>query len=329
MKRIMFLFRKDVKSAFRDNLITYIMIAPIILSFILIMVMPVMDGTGLTFAIDNTVSEDFAVELQQYGKVERFSSINDLEKRVLLPDDVPGITFDSSYRILLEGNESEELIQLVGMVVDRVAHGESLINIKIDSMMIQESSIREYSAIIMILTSILLAGVIMGFNIIDEKETRAIHAISVSPVKMMDYVIGRGLIGIIFSLILGLLTSIIIMGFNLDWLMLIVVILVSSLLGILVGFFLGFLANNQVSGIAIMKVTMVPIVFTIIASFFTPDKWQWLYYPLPNYWTFQLVSDVIFRSYDSFKINLIMTFALNFGLLLIFFPLMKRKFRLR
>jgi ABC-2 type transport system permease protein len=58
---------------------------------------------------------------------------------------------------------------------------------------------------------------VMAFNIIEDKETRALKALGVSPLSLLEMSLARGLFALLLSLAIVLVTTLILVGPRVDY----------------------------------------------------------------------------------------------------------------
>jgi ABC-2 type transport system permease protein len=84
------------------------------------------------------------------------------------------------------------------------------------------------------------------------------------------------------------------MGFEgINMLMLLIITLVSSLIGIVFGFAIGFISSNQFNGITNMKIGLLILMIPTILAFFLPKGAQIFLYWAPTYWSAMALKDLV------------------------------------
>ncbi|AKL95762.1 ABC-2 type transporter [Clostridium aceticum] len=141
-------------------------------------------------------------------------------------------------------------------------------------------------SMVIVMLAIFFGGTVSGFNIVAEKDTKTIRSMSVSPLKMSGFVAARGVVAILISIIIGLLSSLILAGVTVNYYKILLMLLASSSMTVIIALLIGRIANNQISSIATIKVIMPVFIALPLVSLFIPKSWQLLLYPLPNYWAF-------------------------------------------
>jgi len=108
IKKIFTIFKRDFLSARRDAMATYIMVIPLILAVGITLFAPGLNDTTVNLAMLKSDDIEHIEYMEQFSKVELFSSMDELERRVEKRDDIAAIApSGNSYEIILQGNESE------------------------------------------------------------------------------------------------------------------------------------------------------------------------------------------------------------------------------
>jgi len=320
MKAILNLLRQDLATALRDNIVLYMIVSPLLLALLVRLFLPSVEATGLTIALSGQVGDDLTAALEDYAVVEIFDTDEEVVARVEQNDAVPGVILEEGEVVLLfEGNEPEAIIEAGKAVLTAVTAPERLIEYEARSIGESSSLFREILILSLIMLALLLGGVASGFNIIDEKDTRAVSALAVTPLGLYRYIIARTLGAVIVASLITTGTALILSGTAINYLLLTIAIAASTLIIAALTLTVGGFANNQVSAIAVIKVLMPIYLALPIVSLFVPERWQLIFYPLPNYWQFQMLRSIFFgpQITGSFWMALLLTLLLSWALLLI------------
>jgi len=286
------LFRQDLTNAMRDNLVIYMFIAPMLLALGARFLFPSLEETKLTYVVESAVGQALIDDLERLGDVELFDSREEVIARVERSDDVPGIVVDGGgYTVLLEGNEpaGEELAT---MVMSSVLNEGEVATFVHEELSAGRSLISEYGIVVLMMVAVMIGALVMGFLMVDDKETKAIQALAVSPLTMGQYMLARGLFAIAFSTIIALIISAILAGSSVNYALLLAGFLVASGVGLVIGYILGGFANNQLEAIGLIKIVMFAYLTIPVLTIFVPENWQWAFYLLPNYWMFKIFENL-------------------------------------
>lgn len=133
-----------------------------------------------------------------------------------------------------------------------------------------------------------IAGMIVGFLLLDERDDGVLTAIAVTPVAPATYLGYR----ISAPLLAGFVTTVIaypILGFaRLAFMDLLAISAVASLIAPFTALFLATFAQNKVSGFAMVKVLNL-IGIAPVAAWFLREPQQWLAGIVPSYWPMKVL----------------------------------------
>lgn len=331
-KRILNFFLRDISGFFRDNIFILMILMPILIVIIIRFFIPTVEASSISFAVDDSVGQEFASMLEDYGNIVEYDSPERVKERVGGTDDIIGITRDGDqYVIILEGNEKEEIKEIAAIVIDDILREEPAAEIIHRQVGSSKSLFREYSAIMAVLMIIFIQGMLMAFYIIEEKESKVIYAIAVSPLRLWEYIFARWLLVAITGTVVSIIASLILMGTSVSYMLLLVGTVFSSSLAMVVGLLIGGLAGNQISGIAIMKVLNLVIFLVPLGAIFVHDPYQYFFYPFPNYWVFRILKNIFIGtgSTGDFWLSCGITLVSSIIILVILLPFLKRRIQIR
>jgi len=287
VNRILSIIKKDYTLALRDSIALYIIIGPLLLAFAVRLFLPSVEDVKFNMAAEQSISSQTIEALSQYGEVEIFDSKDDVIHRVNMTDAIPGLVLEEGQiRVIFEGNEPQATIQTYTTLLEKVLLDNSDYALSSLSDDLDKPMLYGLMSTIIIMTALFLGGTVSGFNMVAEKDTKVIRSMAVTPLKMHTYLFSRGIVAIVTSLIIGLLSAIILSGITVNYFNLTLVLLASSPLIVIITLMIGRLADNQINSIAAIKIIM-PVYLTLpLASLFIPQSLQVILYPLPNYWAF-------------------------------------------
>lgn len=128
-----------------------------------------------------------------------------------------------------------------------------------------------------------LTGTVVGFMLLDERDSGTLRALQVTPLSMGNYLLYRA--G--FQVLLCVAGSYIIMAFMgvlaIPLLELLPLSLLAALEAPLFAMLLASLAANKVQGVAVMKGLSLLMVLPFV-SWFVAEPWQWLFGIVPTFW---------------------------------------------
>ncbi|MBM7614463.1 ABC transporter permease [Alkaliphilus hydrothermalis] len=332
MKSIFSMIRQDITTALRDNIVVYLIIAPLLLAFGMKMFLPSVGEVNFRFAVEDRIQQEVLQELQEYGELEYFKGEAAVRKRVGAIDSVAGIVEeDGKISLIFEGNESPEVIQTYQNILAKVTTGEADITINHISLGKENSMLLEIMTVVLVMLAGLFGGVVSGFNIVAEKETSALRAVAVSPVSSASYIAARGLLALVIGTIIAIASSWMIAGGSINYLLLMIALVASFGLTTMISLIMGKFANNQITAIAVIKVLM-PIYLTVpILSIFVKEQLHYLFYVFPNYWQFQMFSNIFLAGSQrfTFEFATLATVATSIIFLLIISRSFSKQLKLR
>lgn len=286
-------FSQDLSNALRDNMMLYILSAPLILAVIFKFFIPSVETAPLRAAVSVSLPSNVRQGLELGLDLEILDTEAAVISRVAYFDDTPGIILSNGSPVLLfQGNENPELKETVALFLEKVIYRTDQADFRFINTGGGRSWFREYVIIMLLLLAGLLGGALSGFNIVEDRDTETIRAMAISPMTTMEYMLSKSLFTLILSLTVAALTALILNGFHTDWPRLALAMALSLPVSAALGFTIGFFARNQIGAVGVIKIIM-PIFITIpIVSLFTPSSWQWVYYILPNYWMFSAIGHI-------------------------------------
>lgn len=329
MKQIISIIRQDLIRTTRDNILLYALVAPLLLSLAATFLFPSLSQAGLNFAVEAQAGEEIIDVLGKYGKVTVYDTREQAIKRVEKVDTVAGVVGDpANITLVLEGNEPQHLQESYKTIIRQATTKDRLVEVNHRSLNLGRSRVMEYITVGLTMLIIAMAAAITGLNIVDERETRAVQAISVAPVTLFHFVAAKGGLSVLISVITAMCSSLIIAGTAVSYPNLLIALLVSAPFTALLAMGLGISANNQITAIPVMKLGLPLYLALPLLSLAVSESWQPLFYVLPNYWQFLLFKD-IFVGGENFWLAAALTFSLSVLLFAALSPLLKSRLKLR
>jgi ABC-2 type transport system permease protein len=299
MRRIWQIFKLNLGNSLRDNLLAYVLIAPIFLAFILKIFFPAVQANSIDVAI---LSEN----LQLQEKVSLYADVKLVENREKMEEAVKGIDDtvgfieekDNRITILYEGTEESSVRDIAELTAAKI-QGYYDYPIEIEKLNKQgKSPFLPYLAAFMAIMALLISGMIIGFAIIEEKESGTISALMVTPLNRTELIIGHSITGIFTAFGLTLAVTVILGVEGISYVKLITATAVGTLLSIFFGFALGSISSNQINGIANFKIASLLLIMPPLITLFISEGKEIFLYWLPSYWSY-----AAFRAVLVFKDN--------------------------
>lgn len=129
----------------------------------------------------------------------------------------------------------------------------------------------------------MIAGTIVGFMLIDEKEDRTLKAVLVTPIPFKQYVLYRvgvpSVIAVVMVLAMMLFVNLALVPME----QLLLLAIGAAFTGPLTTLFYGIYSANKVQGFAMSKFIGI-FGWIILFGYFVPEPWQWLLGIFPPFW---------------------------------------------
>ena len=326
IKKIFMIFKRDLLSSRRDALAMYIIVAPLLLAVGITLFAPGLNDTTVKLAMLKSDDIEHIEYMTQFAKVELFSSVDELERRVEKRDDTVAIApTGHSYEIILQGNESETVEEYAVQLNTLYELGatEEETTAQLISFGRTTPPLKTMLVVMLISMTIMLAGMLIAMGIVEEKAENTINAINVTPVSQTGFVIGKSLLGGTAAL-LGIIGAVLITGFyDINWFMIVLVGLTSMILSLVIGFLQGLSSGDVIEAAGNVKLVMLPIAGSIAGYEFLADKWQWTMYWSPFYWAYKANLLILSKTADWGTVLLCTAMVISLSLIVYFAALPK------
>lgn len=327
MNRIFNLTIKDFVNSFRDKMNIYIYIAPIIIALAVRLFLPDISGQSLKVVMLEDSSSK--TQISQYYDIIEVENEDELKNRVKEYDDVVGIKESKgNFEIVLEGNEEESTKQYASIVITNIKNDEK-IPITNKDLGKEESNMKEIISAGVIMLIVGVAGMSMGFSIVEDKESKMLEAFGISPINIFGYISSKLLTTAILSVLLAFIAQFIMVGFSFDLGQFSLVLFSAYLMSVLIGFLMGTFADTQNSAIALVKIIIFFFVMLPMISLIVPSSIEWLFYIIPGYWIFQLLMGSLIGIEMSMFLVFSIAVVIHLFAIMALIPKMKKVFKLR
>ncbi len=294
--KVIKIFLKDLKIASRDAMLLYIIVIPILLAVGISFFAPGVTDTSVKLAMLKDDSPEYIEYIESYAKVELFNSVEEIERRVLKRDDIPGvISHEDSFQIIIEGNEDPSVIQMAESLTAFYEIGATRENTTAEIISFEKTvpPLKTVLLNMLILMIVMLSGMIISLGIVEEKNDNTVSAMNVSPISQTAFIFGKSALGVIVAFA-SIIMSILILGyFHINWFMIITIGFTTMLLTIIVGFLQGINTDDVIEAAAGVKMMMVPIAGGIAVYELAKPQWQWTMYWNPFYWSYKANSLIL------------------------------------
>jgi len=290
LNKIWIIFKRDLKVNSKDFISLYILVVPILFAVLINVFSPGINDTTVDLALikgENTVQVDY---LEQFAKIELFENTAEIKDRVEKRDAIIGIIPENDgYYLMTQGDEPEGVVEYAKLLT---SFYELDMNVEDSTSEIIEFGrtvppLKKILVNISILFISILAGMLIALNIVEEKVENTLSAINVTPTSRTTFILGKSVIGVIFTLF-GSIALIMLTGFSeINLVQLLLILLVTSLLSIIVGFIQGVTNKDIMSAAGSIKLLFLPLIAGVLAIEMLGDKWQKFFYWNPFYWAYK------------------------------------------
>ncbi len=290
LKRIWAIFTRDVKVSMRTFISLYILVVPLILAFAINLFTPGINDTTINLALLEADNPEQIAYFKSFAKVELFKDVESVQKRVEARDNIVGILPEGDkHYIMIQGNEPEGVIDYAKLI-----NSLNELDIQVED---TNAEIIEFGKTVpplkrtlvngVLLLISILGGMLIAFNIVEEKADRTIRSINVTPTTRNTFILGKSLLGLVLP-IFGTIATVFICGFgDVNLLQILLIVSAASLLSLLVGFIQGLSSDDIISAVSIIKLLFLPLFASVLAIELLSAKWQKFFYWSPFYWAYK------------------------------------------
>lgn len=326
MNAVLSSLSKEIKLVFRNGISLFMALAPAIMAIVFILIFGATQGASLKLAVYENVDAATLQNLSRIADVELFSDENKLLSRVRATDAVAGITLkDNTPTLVFAGDEGDDFMTGTRLLVETALSGAQ-VAYQAETVEPKGSLANQITMISVLLMGLFIGGATIGFSIVNERESNMISAISVSPLRLFNYILIKLLPALLLSII-GITSATLIMGrINALPGFLLLTLFSIPVTGLFI-FILGAFAANQIAAVGVIKALMPLSMILPISAIFVPDQWQFAYYIFPMYWQY-LAIDAI-NTGAPFLFPCLMAFAVGIPWLTLMVSLFAKKTQLR
>jgi hypothetical protein len=288
-KKSIFVFLRDLKVNTRGFITLYILSFPILFGLVINAISPGINDTTSKFAMmegDNPAQVEY---FEQFADVELYETVADITKRVERRDAFVGIVpEDEGYYIMTQGNEPGYVVEFAKVLKTLYENGLSIdeSNAEIIGFGKETPPLKKMLVNISILLSSVLGGMLITINIVEEKADNTISAINVTPISGLGYILGKSAMGLIMPLY-GTFALILITGYGgVNILQILLLMLSAAVLSMIIGFLEGLTNDDMVMAVGNFKIVFMPMAGAIAVAEAVSEKWQWVAWWVPYYWTY-------------------------------------------
>jgi hypothetical protein len=296
--KMLYNFIKDMKVSFKTFYIYIEIIMALIFVAILLFVVPEnFSSSAKMYAyVENSIQSEEIMEALEEEGTENIVFLNSADEIVTkLEEDRNSvgveITFKDNkiqYNVILQGYESDRyrnIIEnsLIANTAKDMPGYERITNIETLNNTSERLSDRLNILPVFLLLNSAFAGLfIVATYIFMDKEEGTIRAFVVTPARVWEYLLSKMGVMLITGLITGIITTLLVAGFSVNYLHLIALLISTNLFGTAVGLLLSSFYDSITKAMGTIMVTFVVLAFASI-SYFMPSFSPWMIKILPSY----------------------------------------------
>ncbi|HOP11153.1 MAG TPA: ABC transporter permease [Oscillospiraceae bacterium] len=291
MKAIITSLGKEFKLVFRNGISLFMALAPAILAIVFILIFGATQSASLKLAVSDQADAGAVEMLSRIADIELFSDETKLLSRVRATDAVAGIVIEDGAPVLVfAGDEGDDYMAGTRQLVQTALSGAQ-VSYQAESIEPKGSLAYNVSMIAILLMSLFIGGATIGFSIVNERESNMISAVSVSPLKLANYILIKLIPSLVLS-IAGITIATLIMGRGQALPGFLLLALFSVPVSGLFIFLIGAFAANQIAAVGVMKALMPISMILPISAFFVHGNWRIAYYIFPMYWQYRAIDAI-------------------------------------
>jgi len=188
---------------------------------------------------------------------------------------------------------------------------------------------KNYSIIFMLFVTMIpiIYGFITAFLILDERDEHLLTVLRVMPISRNAYLVYRMFFMSVFSFIVLLIfppLSGLVDGTQFSYIEYIPIAVLFTLLTPFSGLLVSSFANNKVQAFAIFKISGTVYLLPLFA-FLLSDNLKYIFSPIPNFWTFMTLKEVIYTGMNDY-LHLGIGFVYHIALIAVLFYIFNKKY---
>ena len=296
MKKVMSVFKRDLRIASRDGMALWIMFAPILLAIIILFVSPGINDSTLNLAVLDTLPSDEIQAFETLANVEIYHDVERIRERVEKRDEVIGVIYENGeVTLIAQGNESENGLEMAKLIVSmyKLDSFSATSNLSYYSFGETIPQLKLSLSVALIFMDAMLASMLIVLGLVDEKSDNTIRAANVAPIRQTAYVLSKSIIGVLALFILSITCLLMLGMWHINWLQMVIMIISCGALTIIVGYLIGLSSSDFIEAAASLKMIMMPAFAGILVFELAPENWHWTVWWDPFYWAYRGMTEII------------------------------------
>ncbi len=311
LKRVGILLGKELWQGPRSFIFVWALIMPIIISLVISLIFGTLftekpklglvdEGNSQLVAMAEQLSSVITKEYGSVAEIKQAVESGAVDVGMILPAD-----FDSS---VMQGEETELTTYIWGesLAKNRIILGATIANL-VRELTGQEAPVEVKTITLgdevsipwndrllplIVLMAVFLGGLFLpAASVIEEKEKRTLEALVITPASIGDVFIAKGLMGVILSLLMGVVILVLNQAFGNEPALLILVLTLGAIMAAEIGLLCGALMKDITTLFAVWKLGGI-LLFGPAIIYMFPQIPQWIGRFFPTYYLLQPIIDI-------------------------------------
>lgn len=311
MRQLWQMFKFDLKSNLSGLTGIYMLIVPFIMILVLRFFLPGMDSSTVTIAVvtegPHAVAPGILEELESFAEVKRYSSIEEMEKKLRGTGTAEGLYLDPNagqYVSVPERNIEKNMLfsngaQAVRQYYVKKNHPErqktNTFRYGVPAELSDRSEtspVATMGGAIFLLFMTFVSAFIIGLGVVNDKELGTDMALRITPLTKTEYYVARSILPLLVSGFYAIIALLILGLMHVNILQVYIVVICSFSITLLFGLLIGALAGNDNEAIGIGKMLGMLLMLSILGGTLLPESWRWVVYWTPFYWVYDVLESV-------------------------------------
>ncbi len=311
LKRVGILLGKELWQGPKNFIFVYALVMPIVISLVVSLVFGTLFTEKAKLGVVDEDSSQLVTMIRELDSVvhKEYGTVSEIKQAVESGAVDVGMVipagFDSS---VMQGEETELTTYIWGesLAKNRTILGATIANL-VRELAGQEAPV-EIEAITLgdevsipwsdrLLPLIVLMAVILGgltlpsASVIDEKEKKTLEALVVTPTSIGDVFIAKGLMGVILSLLMGVVILVLNQAFGTEPALLVLLLALGAIMAAEIGLLCGALIKDITTLFAVWKAGGI-LLFGPAIIYMFPQIPQWIGKLFPTYYLLQPIIEI-------------------------------------
>jgi ABC-2 type transport system permease protein len=299
LKRIWFIFIRDIRINLREFMTIYMLAIPLILAVGINFLTPSINDTSVNLALVEAENREQARYFDDFAHVELMAGKQEVEQRVGARDDVIGVlSSGGSYYILTQGNEPQSVVEYAKLLNVLYESDVQLEDARSEIIEFGRTvpPVKKMLVNILLLLITMLAGMLISINILEEKVDQTVAAINVTPTSRRAFIMGKGFTGIVVAIVSSIAVIFITGFYSVNLGQAALVVLSVTMISLIIGFLQGLNSDDFMEAAGSVKLLFLPMAGSIAGYEFVKGNWQIFFYWSPFYWAYRANDMILSQS---------------------------------